>query len=290
MSKNILCVFFIVSFLQTGISNNRITITLSQEGDNIIVTCVLAGNDSLTQVNWDKVQGSNHTKLGIFHPNEGTYIFPEHSGKVKIQGQETPLASSGLFSQKEALNESGLICCQFITFPSGSIKQCTDLSDAAISVLISAAEPHGAGRKQGLFGQFGALTVGCILSLLFLIITIFTCWRCFCRRQVLEIQHEYRDQSTISEMYTEEAREVQPTPSPSGFDPTKLYAKIKEDLYYGRLWKSYQGKARVATQGCLAGSRQIYYRLGENPLSQREQEHNPKIPPATSTPSSNSGI
>lgn len=91
-------------------------------------------------------------------------------------------------------------------------------------------------------------------------------------------------------MYTEEAREVQPTPSPSGFDPTKLYAKIKEDLYYGRLWKSYQGKARVATQGCLAGSKQIYYRLGENPLSQREQEHNPKIPPATSTSSSNSSI
>lgn len=100
------------------------------------MTCVLAGNDSLTQVNWEMVQGSNHTKLGIFHPNEGTYIFPENSGKVKIQGQETPLASSGLFLQKEALNESGLICCQFITFPSGSIKQCTDLSDAAISIMI----------------------------------------------------------------------------------------------------------------------------------------------------------
>lgn len=78
-------------------------------------------------------------------------------------------------------------------------------------------------------------------------------------------------------MYTEEAHEVHHTPSPSGFDPTKLYAKIKEDLYYGRLWKAYQGKARVSTEGCLTGSRQIYYSLGENPLPPRDQVHRPRI-------------
>lgn len=80
-------------------------------------------------------------------------------------------------------------------------------------------------------------------------------------------------------MYTaQEAHEVHHTPSPSSFDPTKLYAKIKEDLYYGRLWKAYQGRTRVSAQGCLTGSRQIYYRLGENPLPQSDQEYRPKIP------------
>ncbi|KAK3567579.1 hypothetical protein QTP86_020092, partial [Hemibagrus guttatus] len=113
------------------ISNNRISITHSQEGDNSIVTCVLAGNDSLTQVNWEMVQGSNHTKLGIFHPNKGTYIFPEHSSKVFSHLQLNPMVQD---------------------------------------------------ERKGLIGQFGALTVGCILSLLFLIITIYTCWWCFCRR------------------------------------------------------------------------------------------------------------
>lgn len=246
MSNNILCALFVVFFLQTGISNSRISITLSQKGENIIFTCVLAGNESLTQVNWEMVQGSNYTKLGIFHPSQGIHIFSQHTGRVKIEGQQTPLASSGLSLQKEALNESGLVCCQFITFPSGSLKQCTDISDEVISMLISSAEPHGAGHKQGLFGQLGALTVGCILSLLFLIISIYTCQRCFCkRRQLLEIQQVYSDNSTFPEMYSEEAREAHHTPSSSGFDLTKLYAKIKEDLHYGRLWKSYQGKSRV---------------------------------------------
>lgn len=281
MSKNSLCVFFIVSFMQTGISNSRISISLSQEGDNIILTCVLAGNESLTQVNWEMVQGSNYTKLGIFHPSQDIHIFSEHVGKVKIRGQQTPLISSELSLQKEAVNESGLICCQFVTFPSGILKQCMDISDTVIkNVLISSAEPHEAGRKQSFLGQFGALTLGCILSLLFLTIPIYMCKRCFCRRrQVLEIQHVHTDPSTFTEMYTaQEAHEVHHTPSPSSFDPTKLYAKIKEDLYYGRLWKAYQGRTRVSAQGCLTGSRQIYYRLGENPLPQSDQEYRPKIP------------
>lgn len=61
-----------------------------------------------------------------------------------------------------------------------------------------------------------------------------------------------------------------------GFDPAKLYAKIKEDLYYGRLWKSYQGRARVPTQGSPSPARQIYYRLGERPLPERDEEGPPK--------------
>ncbi|KAF5895027.1 uncharacterized protein DAT39_015249, partial [Clarias magur] len=245
------------------ISNNRISISLNQEGDNINFTCALSGNERLTQVNWEMVQGSNHTKLGIFHPSQGIHIFSEHSGKVKIDGQQGPLASSSLSLQKEALNESELICCQFITFPSGSLRECADNSDAVLkSVLISPAEPHAGGLKQSLFGQFGALTVGCILSLLFLTILIYICQKCICRRaQVLEIQHMYTGPSAFGEMYTEETSELHHSPSLSGFDPSKLYAKIKEDLYYGRLWKSYQGRARVSTQGGLTGSRQIYYLL-----------------------------
>ncbi|KAI5104303.1 hypothetical protein C0J45_5929 [Silurus meridionalis] len=217
MIKSSLCVFFIVSFLHTGISNSRISISLSQEGDNIILTCVLYGNESLTQINWEMVQGSIYTKLGIFHPTQGIHIFSEHFGKIKIQGKHKPLALSDLSFQKAAINESGQICCQFITFPSGILKQCTDISDAAIKSI----------------------------------------------------------------MYTEEAHEV--PPSTSGFDPSKLYAKIKEDLYYGRLWKAYQGRTRVSTQGCLVGSRQIYYRLGENPLRKKDQENTPNIPDTMDT-------
>lgn len=91
-------------------------------------------------------------------------------------------------------------------------------------------------------------------------------------------------------MYTEDAHEVHHTPSPSGFDPTKLYAKIKKDLYYGRLWKAYQGRARVSTEGCLVGEKHIYYCLGENPLPQRDQEHRQKTPEEMTRSSSGSNI
>lgn len=222
----------------SGISNSRISISFSHEGDDIIITCGLAGNESLTQVNWEMVQSSNHTKIGIFHPDQGIYIFPEHSGKVKIQGKRTPQATSDLSLRNEALNESGLICCQFITFPSGSLKQCANISNAVmksirflhsfylicetllslhiaihneylqfpmcmcvyvytnnfLGVHMSSAEPHGTGQKQGLFGKFGALIVGCILSLSFLTIPIYICQRCFCRRYnyILQIKHIFR--------------------------------------------------------------------------------------------------
>lgn len=91
-------------------------------------------------------------------------------------------------------------------------------------------------------------------------------------------------------MYTEEAHEVHHTPSTSGFEASKLYAKIKKDLYYGRLWKAYQGRARVSTEGCLTGSRQIYYRLGDNPLPPKDQVHRPQISDKSTRSTSDSSI
>lgn len=76
-------------------------------------------------------------------------------------------------------------------------------------------------------------------------------------------------------MNTEETREVQHNSTPSVFDPKKLYAKIKEDLYYGRLWKSYQGSTQKSQ------TKQIYFLLGENPLSKKDQEElSDKTPPS----------
>ncbi|XP_062849258.1 immunoglobulin domain-containing protein [Trichomycterus rosablanca] len=142
--------------------------------------------------------------------------------------------------------------------------------------------------KLGLLRQLGALTVGCILSLLFISILFYLCQRCFFRRtRVLEIQQAYiTELLTPTETNTEETLEVQHDSSPSGFDPKKLYAKIKEDLHYGRLWKSYQGSKQNATQKCL--SRQIYFLLGDSPLSKKDQEDKLTDPDTTSLSLENS--
>lgn len=120
--------------VSTGITNSRISISFSLEGEFIIITCELTGNENLTQVNWEMVQGSNHTKIGVFHPDQGIHT-SEHYGNVKIRGKPSPKASSDLTLHKEVLNEKGLICCQFVTFPSGILKQCTDIREAAMKSI-----------------------------------------------------------------------------------------------------------------------------------------------------------
>ncbi|KAI4886534.1 hypothetical protein NFI96_026386 [Prochilodus magdalenae] len=281
MSKNSLRAFFVVAFLQTGISNSTVHIKQKLEGDHLIVTCSLSGEENLTQVNWEQLQDSNRTKLGVFHPIYGIHIEREQAGKVKIKGNQKPPAYSSISLDLEALNKSGQICCVVMTFPLGNLRECAETSDSKEVIDTSATKPEaqGASRELGIFGQLGAVTIGSILSLLLLITSVYFCHKCCCiRRHVFNVQQPYlTDPPSSTEMPTEETPVQQTTP---GFDPSKLYAKIKEDFYYGRLWKSYQGRSRLPTQGSPSSSRQIYYRLGEKPVPQREEDDPPKGPDA----------
>ncbi|XP_076829362.1 uncharacterized protein LOC143475390 [Brachyhypopomus gauderio] len=284
---NSLRLFFIITFLHAGISNSSIIISYRKEVESLILTCELSGHENLTQVNWE-IQWPNHTKVGTFHPVYGTYVPPEYSDRVSIEGRHLS-SSVSLSLEKTPLADIGQICCVFITFPSGHLMQCTTISDNdGVNANNRMTEAKQAGRDLGLFGQLGAMTVGCILSLFFFIAPVYLCHKCFCtrRKQFRVQQAHYTDPSTPSETYTENAQEVRhPAPS-SGFDPTKLYAKIKNDLYYGRLWKAYQGRARVSTQGSPPGSK-IYYRLGEHPQPQTDEVDRPKSPEVTMTDSNN---
>ncbi|XP_036453030.1 immunoglobulin domain-containing protein [Colossoma macropomum] len=287
MSKNSLRVFVIVAFLQTGISNSSVHIRQRQEGDRLNVTCTLSGKENLTQVTWEKQQDSNRTNMGVFHPHYGIYIESMQAGRVKIEGNQRPLAYSSLSVELEALNKSGQICCVFMTFPSGILRQCAKIGDSEEVIDSSATKTaaQGARHELGIFGQLGAVIIGSIISLVFFITSFYFCHRCCCRRRrVFNVEQPYlTDPPASTETHTEETPVQHATP---GFDPTKLYAKIKEDFYYGRLWKSYQGRSRVPTQGSPSPPRQIYYRLGERPVPQREEEGTTKGPDTmTSSPS-----
>ncbi|XP_007248185.3 immunoglobulin domain-containing protein [Astyanax mexicanus] len=269
MSEKSLCVFFILAFLQTGSSDSSVHISQRHEGARLNVTCILTGRESLTQVAWEMVQDYNYTSLGVFHPNLGTHIPSEHVDKVQIKGSQSPHACSSVSLDMTASNISGSICCTVTTFPSGNLKQCAEITSAN----TEKPEAQLAGRELGLLGQLGVLIIVSILSLGFFILTGYFCYSCCCtRKQVFHVQQANLTAPLAStETNTEELHE-DTTP---GFDPAKLYTKIKVDLYYGRLWKSYQGRARVPTQGSPFAPRQIYYRLGERPLPQREEESTP---------------
>lgn len=121
-------VIYSVSLL-TGISNSNILISQRYEGDRLIFTCVLFSKDNLSQANWEKMQDSNRTNMGVFHPQHGIYIPPEQANRVKIEGKQKPHAYSSISIEKKALNSSEQICCVFVTFPSGFLRQCTNIGD-----------------------------------------------------------------------------------------------------------------------------------------------------------------
>lgn len=120
----------------TGKSNSGISINHSRDKDGQNITCVLLGDENMTQINWEMLRGTNRTKLGTYHPDFGTHINGEYKTKVKIQNKTSPRPSSSLLI-KVASNESVHICCAFITFPSGKLEQCTDISKKDVSINAS---------------------------------------------------------------------------------------------------------------------------------------------------------
>ncbi|KAI2662747.1 Nectin-3 [Labeo rohita] len=282
MSSKFLCAVLILAFLESGKSNSGVSISHSRDGDGQNVTCVLTGNENMTQINWEMLIGPNRTKLGTYHPIYGKYISKEYKTKVDIRNKTVPHPSSSLLI-KVTSNESVLICCAFITFPSGKIEQCTDISkkDASINTSMKKdftyLEPE---PKLGLFGRLGAMIIGTILSLFILTILFYLCRKNNCkRRKTFEIQTYLTDPP--SEAFTEEAVDAQTSQSsPNGFDPSKLYAKIKKDIFYGRLWKSYQGQPKSWTQGTMTDQGHVYHLLGQSPLPERNVEGSPLRPDA----------
>ncbi|NP_001373663.1 immunoglobulin domain-containing protein precursor [Danio rerio] len=244
MSRNFLCAFLTLAFLESGKSNSDVSISHRFTGDSQNITCVLLGDENMTQINWEILHGPNHTKLGTYHPHFGIHIMHNYKTKVEIKGRQSPRPSSSSLLIKIASNESVQICCAFITFPSGKLEQCVDISkkDASIDTSKKEYTYMQSERKLGLFGLLGAMITGTILCLFILILLIYLWRKCNCRRiKSFEIRTYMTDSPAEGEQSVDAATAQS---SPTGFDPSKLYAKIRKDLFYGRLWKSYQGQPK----------------------------------------------
>ncbi|XP_039534216.1 immunoglobulin domain-containing protein [Pimephales promelas] len=284
MSSKFLCALLILAFLESGKSHSDVSISHSRAGDGQNITCVLSGDENMTQINWEMLKGPNRTKLGTYHPTFGTYINGEYKTTVKIQKKTSPRKSSSLII-KVASNESVVhICCAFITFPSGKLEQCTDISKKDVSINVSMTKDFTymeQKSKLGILGRLGAIIIGTILSLFFLTILFYSCRNNNCRRmKSFEIRTNRTD--SPSETHAEESDDAPTSQSfPNGFDPSKLYAKIKKDIFYGRLWKSYQGQPKAWTQGTMTDQGHVYHLLGQSPLPKRNVQDSPLRPDST---------
>ncbi|XP_045557488.1 uncharacterized protein isoform X3 [Salmo salar] len=275
-------VYFLLALvlIQTGIAGSVISVSHTRDREHLSITCrLLPENDTVSQINWEMISSPNHTttklKLGTFHPVFGTYVVPEYNDTVKIQSSASSRSSS-LDLKGGAVEEVSQLCCVFITFPSGVLEQCTQTR-----INESTAEAQESEDAQRLLGertleQWALLVGGSTISILSIVTSLYYCWKYCCRhcchrRRMFEVEAYLTDQHTESE------------PQPQGFDPSKLYAKIKLDLLYGRLWKTYQGTATTwdpttqhgpqqgPQQVAEPGPQKVYFLLGENWASQREE-------------------
>ncbi|XP_055757093.1 protein TsetseEP-like isoform X2 [Salvelinus fontinalis] len=150
-------------------------------------------------------------------------------------------------------------------------------------VFAEAQESEDAPRLLGerTLEQWALLVGGSTICILSIVTSLYYCWKYCCRhcchrRRMFEVEAYLTDQHTESEGVTEDPPKQPPLPpppqpQPQGFDPSKLYAKIKLDLLYGRLWKAYQGTATTWGPTTQHGPQQGPQQVAEPGPQKREE-------------------
>ncbi|KAL4631390.1 transmembrane protein PVRIG-like [Arapaima gigas] len=263
MGKHSACVMLILAFLQTGRTNNRISIFQKREHNKLTVSCNLMGDDNVSQINWESKRGDNATTLGIFNPKHGTYISEELKGSTKIEGHSNSRTTSIILMEPDVSNGTWY-CCTFIAFPSGTMQGCTEAGSTVAKEKYSSLQ-----TAETL------LLVVFIIPIITITVMLYFVWQHFLsRRRVFEVQ---RVSITDAQMDTEESTEGSPQPHSQteqapGIDLSKLYAHVKIDRYYERLWKACQATSHGWSPLVQAGTRRIYYLLGEHKAQQNDDE------------------
>ncbi|KAI1898866.1 hypothetical protein AGOR_G00076810 [Albula goreensis] len=272
MRKGSTFVLLALSLLQTGRSNSRISVSQTLEDGVLTVKCDLLSEDRVSQINWAGISGNNHTNLGILHPEFGKHISTGHEEDVDMQASSSHHTTS-LRLLKPDIGNSSLYCCLFITFPSGNLQACANSSSIITSAEPPESEAYLQAVTEGRWMVVGGLTA--LVLTLTLIVTFYLCRRYHGRRtQVFQVEQAFlTDHQINSEGSTAVLAQSSPQQEPTeAFDPSKLYAKIKIDYYYGRLWKAYESTTRGWTVGPQPSPRKIYYLLGEHPPPQKDNE------------------
>ncbi|KAJ8254831.1 hypothetical protein GJAV_G00197820 [Gymnothorax javanicus] len=267
MRKDFSFLMFLFTFLKTvGSCTGRISVSQKLKDRTLTITCSLLSEDSVTQINWEMVSGQNRSIMGIVHPQFGTHIPPGVRGTVEIENSSfyhsTSLKLTGIDMSNDTKH-----CCLFITFPSGNLEACADLLSIETAVTES---PESKTHIQPITdGWWTAVAAIAVVSILALIASHYLYKRYCSRRQVFRVEQACltEPQATSNESMRELSQSSPQKESSEKFDPSKLYAKIKDDFHYGRLWKCYQSNTRAWTK---APQPKIYHLLGEQPPQQKD--------------------
>ncbi|XP_063043505.1 immunoglobulin domain-containing protein [Engraulis encrasicolus] len=280
--KSIICALMICVFPHAGISNKALlSISQTTEGGTFLLTCRLSltGGTKVSQTGWAMVAGpNNRTNLATDHPLFGTHILPQYREQVQMGSESSSepntTTTTILRLTDWQTNLTDRFCCAFHTFPSGKLERCISIRQSNAESDVLTPQNVMAQSDQRLASRVIILAGGAVLALGLLSMSIFFCWRSsFKRWGVFEVESAH---SAEAQPEAEVQAESAPQPTGNlGFDPSKLYAKIKQDLYYGRLWKSYQGRPQTREPGGgppATAPRKVYSFVGEHSPAQKNQE------------------
>nr|XP_015196251.1 PREDICTED: uncharacterized protein LOC107076616 isoform X1 [Lepisosteus oculatus] len=257
MQTQLACLLLILACLQTGTSNTRITMWQERgSGVDLTVTCALSGDEKVSQVNWERVQGANHSKLAVYHIDLGTHIPTEHQASLELFSPSS--TRSVLVLKGGRLDANDTYCCTFITFPSGSLQQCLDVTTPTVEARL--------GDEENVTGGWlvlaGIAAVPCVALLM---ITVIAYRRsCNSRRRVFNVQQ------SISIEDLEDSEEplhlpLQSQPSINSHN-SNYYIMINADYYNGRPGQGEQEGHLSAVSHLFSSPHpfhKTYYLLGE---------------------------
>ncbi|XP_029932886.1 uncharacterized protein LOC115377120 isoform X2 [Myripristis murdjan] len=244
----------------TGKAESQISASVQRSADRLTVSCSLLGTGTVTQVNWMMNRGTHSIRLGTYSPQYGVYIYPQFNDSVVIEGDAAERSSQVHLVESDVEEEGdGEVCCVFNVFPSGVLETCTvtTTTENQEADAFNDAQIELTGGRTLV--QWCILVGGCTVFLISIITCLYYCWRFCCRfcckrRKVYQVHTCHSDSGAEAEENTQASSQNQPPPAAEpnqpqpqakGFDPSRLYAKIKFDLLYGRIWKAYQGSSRA---------------------------------------------
>ncbi|XP_033623971.1 nectin-3 isoform X2 [Fukomys damarensis] len=98
-------------------------------GKNVSLKCLIEVNETITQISWEKIQGTSTQTVAVHHPQYGFSVQGEYQGRVSFKNYSFNDATITLHNI--GFSDSGKYICKAVTFPLGNAQ-----SSTTVTVLV----------------------------------------------------------------------------------------------------------------------------------------------------------
>ncbi|XP_059954838.1 nectin-3 isoform X2 [Mesoplodon densirostris] len=98
-------------------------------GKNVSLKCLIEGNETITQILWEKIHGKSAQTVAVHHPQYGFSVQGEYQGRVLFKNYS--LNDATITLHNIGFSDSGQYICKAVTFPLGNAQ-----SSTIVTVLV----------------------------------------------------------------------------------------------------------------------------------------------------------